>query len=73
MTVDSIGKGYSTQAWQLIEESFPDTIVWETVTPYFEKRNIAFYLKKCGFKIVDIFAFDEDVDELMLRFEKQLK
>ena len=23
---------------------FPDTVVWETVTPYFEKRNVHFYV-----------------------------
>ena len=27
--------------------------MWETVTPYFEKRNIHFYVNKCGFKIVE--------------------
>lgn len=73
INVDIIGKGYGTKAWQLIEESFSETIVWETATPYFEKRNIAFYLKKCGFKIVDIFAFDDNIDELMFQFEKIMK
>lgn len=70
---DIIGKGYGSRAWELIEKSYPETIIWETTTPYFEKRNIAFYLKKCGFKIVDIFAFDDDVDELMFQFEKIMK
>lgn len=72
MNPDIIGKGYGSRAWELIEKSYPETIIWETATPYFEKRNIAFYLKKCGFKIVDIFAFD-DVDELMFQFEKIMK
>ena len=31
---------------------YPDTKVWETCTPYFEKRNIHFYVNKCGFHIV---------------------
>lgn len=35
-----------------IEQAFPQTRVWETATPYFEKRNIHFYVNKCGFKIV---------------------
>ena len=29
------------------------TKIWETVTPYFEKRNIHFYVNRCGFKIVE--------------------
>ena len=29
--------------------------VWETHTPYFEKRNIHFYVNKCGFHIVEFF------------------
>ena len=27
----------------------PEVKVWETVTPYFEKRNIHFYVNRCGF------------------------
>ena len=46
------GKGIGTKAWHAIEEAFPDTKVWELYTPYFEKRNIHFYVNKCGFKIV---------------------
>ncbi|MBM7635312.1 GNAT family N-acetyltransferase [Streptococcus saliviloxodontae] len=72
ISVSDIGKGYGSRAWYLIEESFPETKVWETVTPYFEKRNIAFYLKKCGFKIIDIFPFNDDSDELMFTFEKMM-
>ncbi|MGT2736098.1 GNAT family N-acetyltransferase [Streptococcus orisratti] len=67
---DFIGQGYGSQAWRTIETTFPETKVWETVTPYFEKRNIAFYLKNCGFKIVDIFPFGDNVNEMMFQFEK---
>ena len=45
----SKGIGYGT--WQAIEALHPETVVWETCTPYFEKRNIHFYVNKCGFKI----------------------
>ena len=31
------------------------TIAWETITPYFEKRNVHFYVNKCGFHIVEFF------------------
>lgn len=41
--------------WRAIEERFPETEVWETVTPYFEKRNIHFYVNRCGFQIVEFF------------------
>lgn len=47
------GKGIGYKAWIAIEEKYPETKVWETHTPYFEKRNIHFYVNKCGFKIVE--------------------
>ena len=51
--VHSKGIGYS--AWCLIEQLHPEVTVWETVTPYFEKRNIHFYVNRCGFHIVEYF------------------
>ena len=30
---------------------YPQVKEWETITPYFEKRNIHFYVNKCGFQI----------------------
>ena len=51
--VHSKGIGYA--AWQEVERLYPDTIVWETCTPYFETRNIHFYVNKCGFHIVEFF------------------
>ena len=44
-------KGIGYGAWQAVEALHPETIVWETCTPYFEKRNIHFYVNKCGFQI----------------------
>lgn len=44
-------KGIGFGAWQAIEALYPETEVWETCTPYFEKRNIHFYVNKCGFRI----------------------
>lgn len=77
------GRGIGQQAWRLIEQTFPETITWETHTPYFEKRNIHFYVNKCGFKIVEFFnerhpdPHDPDVDDQlfedgMFRFEKHM-
>ena len=38
--VHSRGVGYA--AWCAVEKLHPEVTVWETVTPYFEKRNIHF-------------------------------
>lgn len=48
---DAHSKGIGYGAWQAVEALHPETLVWETCTPYFEKRNIHFYVNKCGFKI----------------------
>lgn len=76
-------KGLGLKAWHAIENAFPLTKVWETVTPYFEKRNIHFYVNRCGFKIVDFYnKYHPDPhqaslhidgkgdDDEMFRFEK---
>ena len=52
---DCRSRGAGLGVWQAIEARSPDTAVWETVTPYFEKRNIHFYVNKCGFRIVKFF------------------
>lgn len=48
-------RGLGLRAWVSIEKEYPQTKVWETVTPYFEKRNIHFYVNKCGFKVVEFY------------------
>ena len=82
------GKGLGYAAWQAIEAHYPQTEVWETCTPYFEKRNIHFYINKCGFRAVEFFnarhpdpmAPGENEEDLpaegpdeMFRFEKVMK
>lgn len=49
----SRGIGYG--AWCEVEKLHPEVKVWETVTPYFETRNIHFYVNRCGFHIVEFF------------------
>ena len=44
-------KGIGYGAWLAVEALHPETKVWETCTPYFDKRNIHFYVNKCGFQI----------------------
>ena len=80
--VHSKGIGYA--AWQVIEALYPEVEVWQTCTPYFEKRNIHFYVNRCGFHIVEFFnekhpdphapegGKGEDFDG-MFRFEKVMK
>ena len=77
------GKGIDFAAWCAVERMYPRIKVWETCTPYFEKRNIHFYVNRCGFHIVEFFHDKypdpnaEDADggdsfDGMFRFEKRI-
>lgn len=66
-----------------IEKLHPETKVWETCTPYFDKRNIHFYINCCGFHAVEFYNkhhpdpnFPEDADDEMFdgmfRFQKRM-
>ena len=55
LKVGEHGHGLGYKAWRAIEARYPKTITWQTHTPYFEKRNIHFYVNKCGFKIIAFF------------------
>ena len=77
-------KGIGFAIWSEIEKRYPLTKVWETCTPCFEKRNIHFYVNKCGFHIVEYINeyhpdpnepddFIGDGDEGMFVFRKQMK
>ena len=64
----------------------PKVTARESGTPYFEKRNIHFYVNRCGFHIVEFYnshhpdpndpempeQIDEQFPEGMFRFEKRL-
>lgn len=73
-------KGIGYAAWCEIERMYPEITVWQTMTPYFEKRNIHFYVNRCGFHIVEFFNShhpdkndpdaDKQDDDGMFRFEK---
>ena len=84
VNVDCHSKGIGSAAWQAIEKLYPETKIWETVTPYFEKRNIHFYVNKCGFHAVEFFNphhkdphFDGEEDfpggDYFFRFEKVMR
>ena len=46
-------QGSGQTAWKAIESMHPEIKVWECITPYYEKRNIHFYVNRCGFRIVE--------------------
>ena len=77
----STGVGFAI--WRAIEALYPEAKVWETCTPYFDRRNIHFYVNKCGFHIVEFLCehhggrwaeegFIGDGGEGMLVFRKQM-
>lgn len=76
-------KGIGSDVWKAVEAKYPQTKVWELVTPYFEKRNINFYVNKCGFHIVEFYNVHHksdkqgensmDFHEDFFRFEKKME
>ena len=77
-------KGIGLSIWNTIEKLYPNTISWGTCTPYFDERNIHFYVNKCGFHIVEFINkyhhqdepeedFIGDHGEGMFEFEKVMK
>lgn len=76
-------KGIGQTIWNEIEKLYPETEKWKTCTPYFDKRNIHFYVNKLKFKIVEYYNEkhpdsnmpDEiyDEDDGMFEFEKEMK
>ena len=81
------GTGVGQMIWKEIEKIHPETKVWETFTPYFEKRNIHFYVNKCGFHIVEFYnplhrdsnmpaavgGMPANEGDYFLRFEKRVE
>lgn len=80
-------KGIGFAAWCAVEKLHPEVKIWETMTPYFEKRNIHFYVNRCRFHIVEFFnkyhpdpedsdagnELDDQFPDGMFRFEKIVK
>jgi len=46
-------KGIGFAIWKEIEKMFPNTKIWRTCTPYFDQRNVHFYVNKCKFHIIE--------------------
>ncbi len=77
-------KGIGYGAWQAAEALHPETKIWETCTPYFDKRNLHFYINKCGFAAVEFFCAEhcdphapdgqpEEGPDEMFRFVKRME
>ena len=82
----SQGKGIGRAIWEALAARHPEVTVWETLTPYHEKRNIHFYVNKLGFHVVEFFhrghrdphhdgeragGYPDDVGFEFFRFEKR--
>ena len=79
---DCHSKGIGTSTWMTIEKIFPEIELWITHTPYFEKRNIHFYINVLGFHAVEFIhkrsAPKNDKNEFrgpeeFFKFEKRIK
>ena len=75
-------KGIGTSTWIKIEKMYPEIELWVTHTPYFEKRNIHFYMNVLGFHAVEFIHNrnkpKKDPDEFrgpeeFFKFEKRIK
>lgn len=76
------GQGIGQLIWQELERLYPFAETWETHTPYFDKRNIHFYINRLGFQAVEFYndyhpdpQAPRDADEFdgMFRFVKNMK
>ncbi len=75
-------RGVGQAIWKAIEALHPEIEVWETYTPYFDRRNIHFYINRLGFHAVEFFneyhpdphipeQFDQENG--LFKFEKRMK
>ncbi len=77
-------KGVGRFIWFEIERLHPEIELWQTCTPYFERRNIHFYVNVCGFHIVEFWnehhkdpnapkEYEDMNDDGMFEFQKRIK
>ena len=77
-------RGLGQQIWFEIEKRYKEVKLWETCTPYFEKRNLNFYINCLKFAAVEFFnprhpdpqypadSSQMEEDDYFFRFEKRL-
>ena len=75
-------KGIGQTIWKAIEAMHHEIEIWETCTPYFDRRNIHFYINRLGFHAVEFFndhhpdphmpeQFDQE--DGLFKFKKRMK
>ncbi|WP_352397552.1 GNAT family N-acetyltransferase [[Clostridium] aminophilum] len=71
--------GIGQQIWNAIEYEHPEVTHWETCTPYFDTRNLHFYINCCGFSAVEFYnpkhidpnaPEGDDGKDMFFKFEK---
>lgn len=80
--VGTQSRGIGQRTWRAIEARYPDVELWETCTPYFDRRNVHFYINALGFAAVEYFnprhpdphdpRGNDTNDSDMFRFEKPM-
>lgn len=82
--VGAQSKGIGQAIWNEIENLYKETKIWQTCTPYFDTRNIHFYVNKLKFHIISFWNkykpdpnmpndFIGDGGDGMFEFEKIMK
>ncbi|MFD0705214.1 GNAT family N-acetyltransferase [Alloscardovia venturai] len=81
--VKAHGQGIGSGLWEYVSAQYPSAQKWTLYTPYFEVRNIHFYVNKLGFVITEFFnekhpMSDGAVEtfpsgELFFKFEKDMQ
>ncbi len=75
-------RGIGQAIWRAIEAMHPEVELWETCTPYFDRRNIHFYINRCGFHAIEFFNAHHrdpnmpeqfDPNDGLFVFEKRMK
>ena len=69
---DLQGKGIGKTVWDFAEHTYPETVKWQTDTPWYSRRNLYFYVNKCGFKIVEIRNINDVGEPCMCFMEKEM-
>ena len=74
-------RGIGQKIWKAIEEKYPEIKLWETCTPYFDTRNLHFYINCLGFSAVEFYSpkhidpnatEGDDGEDMFFRFEKRI-
>ena len=71
LIVEYQSKGAGKTVLDMVEAYFPDTEVFNLITPSQVMRNIVFYVNKCGYHIVKVVGFDPVLNTADYIFKKR--